>query len=392
MRLVDDADQVGLADDVVAGQDRRPLDDVFQLAHIARPVVIDQRAHRALGNLGDLLAELGADRLEEVIGQRRDVVLALAQRRDMDREDIDSVKEVVAETAVGDHALEVLIGRGDQPEIGGQRLGVTDRAVFALLQHAQHLGLNAEREVADLVEEQAAAVGDLEHAFLAGHRAGEGALDVAEQLALQQVLAQRIAVHRDERFVLAQAVVVDGARDQLLAGAAFAGEQHRRIGRRALRHQPVDRLHLRARSDDVLEPVFRGHLALEIDIFLQELPPFERALHYQLEFVRFERLGDVIEGAELHRLYRRVDLRQAGDHNDVDIGMALLDPAQHFQPADVRHHDVEDQDVVTVLLDLLQCFAAVVGGLDLVVVAVQDAQAAPDDDLLIVNDQNSRAH
>ena len=58
-------------------------------------------------------------------------------------------------------------------------------------------------------------------------RAREGALDMPEELALEQRLAQGVAVDRHERPVLAQAVVVDGAGDQLLARAAFAGDQHR---------------------------------------------------------------------------------------------------------------------------------------------------------------------
>ena len=57
-----------------------------------------------------------------------------------------------------------------------------------LLQDAQQLGLERERQLADLVEEQGAAVGLLEQAGLARDGAGEGAALVAEQLALGQRL------------------------------------------------------------------------------------------------------------------------------------------------------------------------------------------------------------
>ena len=57
----------------------------------------------------------------------------------------------------------------------------------------------AERHVADLVEEEGAAVGLLEAAPVAPLvRAGEGALLVAEQLALEERLGQRGAVDRHE--------------------------------------------------------------------------------------------------------------------------------------------------------------------------------------------------
>ena len=60
--------------------------------------------------------------------------------------------------------------------------------------------------------------------------AGEGALLVAEQLALDQFARDRRHVDGDERPVAALAVVVQRARHQLLAGAGFAGDHHREVG------------------------------------------------------------------------------------------------------------------------------------------------------------------
>ena len=73
-------------------------------------------------------------------------------------------------------------------------------------------------------------VGGLELADLLVGRPGEGALLVAEQLAFQQRLGDGGAVQADERAFLARAGVVDGAGDQLLAGAAFAADQHGGVG------------------------------------------------------------------------------------------------------------------------------------------------------------------
>ena len=57
------------------------------------------------------------------------------------------------------------------------------------------------RHLADLVEEERAAVGLLEEALLVAQRAGEGAALVAEQLALEQVLGQRAAVDRQDALL-----------------------------------------------------------------------------------------------------------------------------------------------------------------------------------------------
>ena len=82
--------------------------------------------------------------------------------------------------------------------------------------------------------------------------AGEGALLVAEQLALQQRLGDGGAVDRQERLVGPAAVLVEGAGDQLLAGAALAEDQDVDV----LRGDPADGLahllHDRAAADDAV--------------------------------------------------------------------------------------------------------------------------------------------
>ena len=71
--------------------------------------------------------------------------------------------------------------------------------VTRLLQHAQQLRLEPHRHVADLVEQQRAAVRRLEQSRCGAVRAGERALLVSEQLGFEQVLGHRGAIDRDER-------------------------------------------------------------------------------------------------------------------------------------------------------------------------------------------------
>src|ERR1019366_4846923 len=63
-----------------------------------------------------------------------------------------------------------------------ERLGAADPVELPLLQHAQQLGLQFDRQVADFVEEDCAAAGHLEFAGAPLSRTGEGAAFVAEQL------------------------------------------------------------------------------------------------------------------------------------------------------------------------------------------------------------------
>ena len=101
-----------------------------------------------------------------------------------------------------------------------------------LLDEAQQLGLEVEPDVADLVEEQGAAVGAADDARERCLGAGERALAVAEQLALEHVARHRGAVEGHERAVGAVRGAMDHAREHLLAGAGFAGEEDRAGGSR----------------------------------------------------------------------------------------------------------------------------------------------------------------
>ena len=83
---------------------------------------------------------------------------------------------------------QVGVGRGQHAHVHAPRLARAQALELAALQHAQQLHLAGRREVADLVEEQRAAVGGLEAADAPLGGAGVGARLGAEQLALQQLV------------------------------------------------------------------------------------------------------------------------------------------------------------------------------------------------------------
>ena len=124
--------------------------------------------------------------------------------------------------------FEIAVRRGDHAHVDAFGAAAADLLDLALLQRAQDLGLGAQAHVADLVEEQRAAVGLRELAGAGLDRARVAALHRAEQLALDELFGDRGAVHLDERALGALAGVVQRARHQLLAGAALAADQHAR--------------------------------------------------------------------------------------------------------------------------------------------------------------------
>ncbi|MNR00641.1 hypothetical protein D3C85_1164200 [compost metagenome] len=131
-----------------------------------------------------------------------------------------------------DGFFQLHVGRRQHPHIDGDALARAQAHHFALLQHAQQLDLDRHRQVADLVEEQGAAVGFFEPAGLGAEGAGECAFFVTEQLGLDQRFGKRPAVDRHERLVAPAAQVVDVAGHQLFAGAGFADDQYAGFTRR----------------------------------------------------------------------------------------------------------------------------------------------------------------
>ena len=105
------------------------------------------------------------------------------------------------------------------------------RSITRSCRKRSNLTWSGERDVADFVEEQGAALGQLDLADGRLDRAGEGAALIAEQLGLEQVFGDRGAVDGDEFALGARALVVDRAGEQFLAGAAGAEQHHRDVGR-----------------------------------------------------------------------------------------------------------------------------------------------------------------
>src|SRR5690606_35942553 len=167
---------------------------------------------------------------QEMLHEERDVLRPLAQRHGLDREHAEPEVEILAEAALLDLAAQVAVRRGDDPHVDLARLLLADALERAFLDHAQELALKLERDLADLVEEEGASVRKLEAADAVAQRAGERALHVAEELALEEIARDRGAVHADQRPLATRARVVDRARDQLLAGARLARDQHGGVG------------------------------------------------------------------------------------------------------------------------------------------------------------------
>src|SRR5262249_4073995 len=252
------------------------------------------------------------------------------------------------------------------------------------LEDAQELDLERHRQLADLVEEDGAAVGGGEETLAVLGGVGEGALHVAEELVLEERLGDRAAVHDDEGPLVPRRQVVDRARDELLAGAALAEEGDGDVGGRHHR--------------DALVELFGPRRAADEDVGLARAarpagaPVAERALDAEPELGAVERLADEVEGAVAHPERGRLGAGSAGLGGDDDP-RALRPGADAVERLDAAGVEVEENRVEGLTegggaLDLAHTVGAIGDGDH-----IRIADEAPADDVgrcrLVVDDQKS---
>ena len=114
----------------------------------------------------------------------------------------------------------------------------SDRTEFFFLQHAEQLGLQIQRQLANFIEKRGAAIGGFDQADLLAHRAGERAFHMSEQFALHERTHHRRAIDSDERPCWID--IMDRPGDYFLAGPCLAQQQNWPAAPAELLHHPQD--------------------------------------------------------------------------------------------------------------------------------------------------------
>ena len=189
----------------------------------------------------------------------------------------------------------------------------------------------------------------------------------------------------------ARRIGVDGARHELLARAAFAGDENRRTARRRLDDQVEDLLHPWTAADDACKPpILRLQRLLERGVLRHQLTPLDRVPHHNQHFVVLERLGDVVEGAELHGRDGGLDGGERGNHQHRQVVVQLAQLLQRGDAVETGHHHVDNRRVERRRSRQLQpCFAARRES-HLIPLARQQRLEDLAHDLLVVDDEDRR--
>ncbi len=131
------------------------------------------------------------------LDQRRDVTAPHPQRRHAHGQHMQAVEQVFAEPALAHQHTQIARSGGDDAHIKRHQLVAAQWLDLALLQRAQQLGLQTLRHVADFIEEQRAAIGQLELAVAPlAVGPGVGAGGHAEELGFEQRVGHRMQCSR----------------------------------------------------------------------------------------------------------------------------------------------------------------------------------------------------
>src|SRR5712691_10401232 len=170
-----------------------------------------------------------SEALQEHFGEENGVVLPFAQRRKIDRQDIEPEQEVPPKMTVPYQFSKIRVARRNDPDVGVAHHRAAHGTIFEILEETQQCDLRLRGQHLDLVQEQRPSFCFRDQASPGVAGVGERSSSMTEQLALDQAVGKSAAVYGNERKTLARAQVVDGARDQLLAGPGLALEQNRGV-------------------------------------------------------------------------------------------------------------------------------------------------------------------
>ena len=147
---------------------------------------------------------------------------------------------------------------------------------------------------------------------------------------------------------------VDGAGDDLLAGAALARDEDRGVGLRHAVDEVVDLLHRGALADERVEPGSLSRLEAQALYLFAQAAVGRRAVDGDGEHVDLDGLVDEVVRARADGRDRRVEAPERGEHDDRHVGAVGDDALAELDAADAAHVEVGHDDVEVVGLERLQ--------------------------------------
>ena len=324
------------------GEDGGAFDDILEFAHIAGPIVGEQSSYAAFRKSAAFDAVFLGKTLEKMIGEDFDIPRALAERGDLDGENIEAVVEILAKFAFLNRFEQVAVRGGKDADIDFDGFISPDAFEFPLLEDAEELGLEGEGDLTDLVEQNRAAIRQLEAAIPLVGRAGEGAFFVAEEFAFDERLGNGGAIDLDERLVGTLAVEENLVGHKLFARSIFTADHDRGI-------RPADTV------DEIFQAGDGGAASNDLaagDAFaIKKIRDANRALELgrllenEVDLRHRKRLGKVIESPQPHALHDGFDRPVGSDHYHKGFVVIVGDALDEDPPVAIGQFHVEEDEI-----------------------------------------------
>ena len=206
-------------------QQHSAFDQVFQFANVSWPRVGNQSVHGVGGNVQNRFVHAAAEFLNEVTHKQRNIFATIAQCRNLNRENVQTIVKVAAKRAVRHQPTQIGVRRCNDANIHANRPRRAQPFELLLLQHAQQLRLQLQGNVAYLVQKNCPFVGQFETPDFLADRSGKRAPFVAEKFAFQQAGRNRRAIHFYKGSFAPRAQIMNRPCDQFLSGPGFAQHQ-----------------------------------------------------------------------------------------------------------------------------------------------------------------------
>src|SRR3990172_4421663 len=348
-------------DDRARGEEDEPLDGVSQLPDVAWPRISHEELKR-FGREGFGLLTRQSELAEEVLDQTEDVLPPVPEGRDLEAHHVQTEKEVLPEATGAHLLLKLLVRRGEDPCIDPFEPGPPHAPQLAGVKDLEELGLHRRTHLGHLIQKDGPPVRHLKKPGLGAHGTRKGPLFVAEQFALQELILKGAAIDHQKRTIRPRTGPVDRSRDEPLTRPSLAGDEHRGV---RSRHSPC-RLEQDAHGFTFPEN-HRGmvrltHHPAQGRILLLELPLLGRTPQDRLDLREFKGLGQVIVGAELHRLDGAVNLGVAREHPHLGSHPATAKPSQGFHSSEAGHSEIKEHHIEILLIQDLESLLPVVDG------------------------------
>lgn len=118
--------------------------------------------------------------MRKEIGEDRNLFLAFSEGRNVYRDHIDAIEEVLPETILRYGFFEIAIRGKDQPDINLHWTSFADRMHFALLEKAKKFCLHVEGNLADFIEKERSSMSSSYDPLKIIRRARKGTFSMTE--------------------------------------------------------------------------------------------------------------------------------------------------------------------------------------------------------------------